>query len=230
MRSTVRRGWQALGFGVGAKALLIVAEALTRTPPIPGHNPGYPRLFFLHLPGFVVQLVAQSTVNIMWGLHPIALQVLSITADVLCYSAIAYLILRWRSARKPAPAEPEAAMVEATASPSRTRFTRHLLLALAAGLIVAGTSFALQQITLTRAVPNGTETIPINQFYPALMNISFPGVVFFIVVLNLTPVLWGSHPIAAQAVMILGNFLFYSFAAYAMLRIAAILSGRWKRQ
>jgi hypothetical protein len=230
MRSSTRRGWQALGIGFGIKLLLLVVEALTRTPPIPGHSSGYPRLFFLHLPSFIAQIVAQSVVPIMWSLHPIALQAISITADVLCYSAIAYLILRWRSARKSTPAEPDAVFVEPSVSPRRTRSTPRMLLALAAGLAVAGTSFALQQIMLTRAVPNGQETLSIDEAYPSLMTIGFPGVVFLILAINLTPVMWGSHPVAAQVVVSTGNFLFYSLVAYVLLRVTTALSAGWRRQ
>src|ERR1700744_2495842 len=78
----------------------MVLSGFTRIPPISGQNPGHSVLWFLNLPGFIGQLVAQAIVPIMWSLHPVALQLTSIASDVLVYSAIAYLILRWASLRK----------------------------------------------------------------------------------------------------------------------------------
>lgn len=235
MRPCVRRGLLALCIGFGIKVLLLIVEALTRTPSIPGHSPSHSLFWFLHFPGFIVQILAQTIVPIMWSLHPIALQVLSISADVLCYSAIAYLVLRLRSDRNASErnaisVEPGEPVQAATAQRHQVRFTRRIALALGIGLAVAATSVALQQIMLTRAIPNGTETLPIDQAYPVLMNVEFPGVVFLILALNLTPVMWGSHPVAARAVVATGNFLFYSFVAYVLLRVAASLSAKWRRQ
>jgi hypothetical protein len=47
--------------------------------------------------------------------------------------------------------------------------------------------------------------------------------------INVTPVMWGSHPVLANMVVTTGNFLFYSVAAYVLLRLTAGLSARCKR-
>jgi hypothetical protein len=219
----MRRGWLALCIGLITEVVLLGLGALIRTTPAPGHEVTHSWFFYTSLPGFLVQLLAQAVVPIYWSLHPVALRVLSIVGSVTFYAVIVYLILWLRDRRKSDQVEPKGGWF-------RTRFLRSVLLALSIGLAVAGILLASEHMRVTRAIPNGQAIVSVAEAYPVLLTLSFPGIFLILIAINITPVMWGSHPMLAQTVVTTGNFIFYSVAAYVILRLTAGLSARWKQR
>jgi hypothetical protein len=219
----MRRGWFALCIGSITEAMLLGLGALIRTTPASGHEVTHSWFFYVSLPGFLVQLLAQTAVPIYWSLHPVALQTLSIVGSVLLYAVIAYLTLWLRDCCS-------SDRIERKSGWFRTRFMRCVWLASSIGLTVAGILLALEHIRVTRAIPNGQAILSVAEAYPVLLTLSFPGIFLIVIAINLTAVMWGSHPVLAQTVVTTGNFVFYSVVAYVVLRLTAGLSARWKHR
>jgi hypothetical protein len=104
-----------------------------------------------------------------------------------------------------------------------------LVIGLAVVVILLGAQYshALYAITNNGAGVNYTDAHP--KLLTIWLTMSLPGLSMMLLAINVTPVLWGSHPVLANMVVTTGNFLFYSVAAYVLLRLTAGLSARWKR-
>jgi hypothetical protein len=220
----MRRGWQALCIGLGIQVLLTGLGILTRTPQIPGQPAVLSPIRIFNMPGFVFELLAADSIHITWSLHPVLLPVTTIVGNVLFYSLAAYFVLWLRSVRKSNRAGRGTAWF-------RTPLVRPVWLAVATGLAVAVILLVPQHLNFTRAIPNGEGGVTYTDAYPQLlMNLTLPGLALILLAINVTPVMWGSHPLLAQAVVTTGNFLFYSAAAYMVLRLTGALSTRWKQR
>ena len=102
-------------------------------------------------------------------------------------------------------------------------------LALAIGFAVTLMAFAFIQMNFARAIPNGGGGFTYTDALPYRVYFSLPGLALEVLAINLTPVMWGSHRVLANVLVATGKFLFYSAAAYAVLRLTAGLSARWRR-
>ncbi len=87
--------------------LLFVLGILTRTPQIPGHPAVLSPLRYFSTPGMILEMLVVSSTRYAWNLHPVLLQAMVITGNVLFYGGIAYLLLRWQSARNSPAIEPD---------------------------------------------------------------------------------------------------------------------------
>jgi hypothetical protein len=220
----MRRGWLALCIGLGIQILLFGIGILVRTPQIPGQPPILSPLRFFSMPGFVFELLVTDSIHTMWSPHPVLLHVMAIVGNVLVYSSAAYFVLWLRSARKSNQAEQGTAWF-------RTPFMRRVWLAAAIGLAVSVILLVPQHMNFTRTIPNGEGGVTYTDAYPQLLlNLSLPGLALILLAINVTPVMWGAHPLLAQVVVTTGNFLFYSVAAYVVSRLTAGLSTRWKQR
>src|SRR5580698_11658271 len=226
MRSNVRRGWFALFIGLGIQVLLFVLGILTRTPQIPGHPAVLSPLRYFSMPGFVFSLLVVDSVHFMWSLHPVLVQAMQIAANVLFYSVVAYAVLwlrsKWKSNR-----------TELGPASLQTPVMRRVWLPLAIGLAIAMILLAAQSSSFLHATTNNGAGVNYTDAHPRLLTIwltmSLPGLSMMLLAINVTPVMWGSHPVLANMVVTTGNFLFYSVASYVLLRLTAGLSARWKR-
>jgi hypothetical protein len=151
------------------------------------------------------------------------MQVLIVAGNVLFYSAAAYFVLWLRSRSRSTPIEPPA--TRPRGGPSR-----RVYLALAIGLAMTVIAFALLRVNFDRQIINSEGSVSYTDAYPQRFYLSVPGVILILIAINLTPVMWGSHPIAAQVVASTGNFVFYSVAAYLFLRVTSHLATRWKQR
>ncbi len=222
----MRRAWQALCIGLGIQILLFGIGILTRTPQIPGHPPVLSPLRYFGMPGFVFELLVADSVPIMWSLHPVSLRLVSLAGNILFYGAVAYLVLWLRSARKVTRAEVRA---EQGTAWFRTLFMRRVWLALAIGLTVTVIAHGILHMNFDRPIPNGEGGVTYTDAHPYRFYLVLPGIALMMLAINVTPVMWGSHPVLAQLLVGSGNFLFYSAAAYVVLRLTAGLSARWKQ-
>lgn len=107
---------------------------------------------------------------------------------------------------------------------------RRGLQALCIGLAVTLIAYALVHMNSLRQVPNAEGGVMYTDAHPQRVALIFPGVFLIMIAINLTPIMWGSHPVLTQVVAATGNFLFYSLIAYLLLRAMEALSARWKRQ
>ncbi len=103
-------------------------------------------------------------------------------------------------------------------------------LALGIGLVITVIAFGVLRMNSMREIPNSEGGVTYTDAYPQRIGLSLPGLALIVLAINLTPVMWGSHPMLAQAVVATGNFIFYSVAAYVVLRLSAKFSARWRRQ
>ena len=218
----MRRGWLALCIGFGIEIVLFVVGFLTRTPPIPVHPAVHPLTFYFGIPGNILQLVVQFIVPIHGASSLVVLQTLQIAGNVLFYSAAAYFVLWLRARSKSVPMEP-------AATGPRRGPSRRVYVSLAIGLVMTVIAFALLRVNLNRQIINSEGGVSYTDAYPQRFYLSVPGVILMLIAINVTPVRWGSHPVAAQIVASTGNFVFYSFVAYAVLGLSSKLSARWKR-
>ena len=218
----MRRGWLALRIGFGIEIVLFVVGFLTRTPPIPGHPAVHPLSFFFGIPGNIFQLVVQFVVPIHGASSLVVLQTLQIAGNVLFYSAAAYFVLWLRSRSKSAP-------MRAAATRASRGLSRRVYVSLAIGLAMTVIAFAFLRVNINRQIIDSEGGVSYTDAYPQRFYLSVPGAILMLIAINVTPILWGSHRIAAQIVASTGNFVFYSFAAYAMLLLWEKLSVRWKR-
>lgn len=105
-------------------------------------------------------------------------------------------------------------------------------LALAMGLAIAVLLLGAQYSHFLHAITNNGAGLTYTDAHPKLLTIwltiSLPGLSMMLLAINVTPVMWGSHPVLANMLVTTGNFLFYSVAAYVLLRLTAALSGRWR--
>lgn len=221
----MRRGWQALCIGLGIQVLLFGIGILTRTPQIPGHPPVLSPLRFFGMPGFVFELLVADSTHITWSLHPDWLRAVSLAGNILFYSAVAFFVLWLRAARRVNQAEVRS---EQETAWFRTLFMRRVWLALAIGLTVTVIAHAILRMNFDRPIPNGEGGVTYTDAHPYRFYLVLPGMALMILAINVTPVMWGSHPVLAQLLVGSGNFLFYSAAAYVVLRLTAGLSARWK--
>ncbi len=199
---------------------------LTRTPQIPGHPPVLSPLRYFGMPGFVFELLVADSVPIMWSLHPVSLRLVSLAGNILFYGAVAYLVLWLRSARKVTRAEVRS---EQGTAWFRTLFMRRVWLALAIGLTVTVIAHGILHMNFDRPIPNGEGGVTYTDAHPYRFYLVLPGIALMMLAINVTPAMWGSHPVLAQLLVGSGNFLFYSAAAYVVLRLTAGLSARWKQ-
>lgn len=102
-------------------------------------------------------------------------------------------------------------------------------LALCIGMAITVIAFGILRINSMREFPNGEGPVTYTDAYPQRIDLSLPGLALMVLAINLTPVMWGAHPILAQAVVATGNFIFYSVTAYAVLRLSAKFSARWRQ-
>ena len=108
---------------------------------------------------------------------------------------------------------------------------RRAWLALGVGAVAAGAIAVMMFVTYTRVHPNGgTETMSYDMYHPWAMNLSLPGVVFFWISALLTDIDWNLHQLLARILVTVGDAMFYSAAAYAVLRLSARLSLRWRQE
>ncbi len=223
MRSGMRQVWLALRVGLGIQALLIVIGILIRTPPLPGHQPVLSPIRYFSMPGFVLSLLVVDSVHIRWSLHPVLYQVMQIAANVLFYGVLAYLVLWLRSAWKSNRTEQGMAWFQ-------TPFMRRAWLALAIGLIVATILLFAQSSDYLYAITNHGAGVTYTDAHPKLLTtMSLPGLSLILLAINVTPVMWGSHPVLANVLVTAGNFLFYSAVGFIVLRLTAGFSARSKR-
>jgi hypothetical protein len=103
-------------------------------------------------------------------------------------------------------------------------------LALCIGVAITVIAFGGLRINSMRKISNGEGGVTYTDAYPQRIDLSLPGLALMVLAINLTPVMWGSHPMLAQAVVATGNFIFYSVVAYVALRVSAKLSAKWRRQ
>lgn len=226
MRSNARRGLLALSIGLAIQVVLFALGVLTRTPQIAGQPPVLSPLRYFSMPGFVFSLLVADSVHIPWSLHPMLLQWMQIIGNVLFYSASAYAAIWLRSAWK-------SNQTEQGTSASQAAVKRRVWIALGIGLAIALILLVAQASNFLHATTNHGSGVNYTDAHPRLMGIwltmSLPGLSLILLAINVTPVMWGSHPVLAQVVVTTGNFLFYSVAAYTMLRLTAGLSARWRR-
>lgn len=102
-------------------------------------------------------------------------------------------------------------------------------LAPAIGLAIAGALAAATYTMITRQIPNGHETLSPAAAYPRLLYPGLPGILLFFIAIWTTGIDWNLHPMLARVVVSAGNAMFYSAAAYVVLRMSARLSARWKQ-
>ena len=180
------------------------------------------------MPGFVFMSLVVDSVHIMWSLHPVLLQLMSIAGNILFYGAIAYFILWLRSARQSNRAEIQSGQgIEWY----RTLLMQRVWLALAIGAAMAGLVAFTMFARFTHVLPNGgTETMSLDLYHPWMMTLSLPGIVFFWITALITNIDWNLHPLLGRVLVTIGDAAFYSVAAYAVLRVTSSLSARWKEK
>ena|SRR5215475_8246729 len=98
---------------------------------------------------------------------------------------------------------------------------RRGLLALGIGLVIAAVVFGVGAIRFTRPIPNGTEVISFSAAYPAFLYFSIPGTALMWLVAFMLQAKWASSQFALQLLVVAGDAIFYSLAAYVVLRLVA---------
>lgn len=151
----------------------------------------------------------------MWGLQPNRLRMFVVVGNPVFYSLAAYLLLRlmagWKSDGESTSVGAGKERVRAGGNVQRRWPARGI-----------------------GQIPNGHEVVSIEQIDPYLVYLAYlvyldTGLVLVWLSILVTGAPLGVHPMAARAVVSVGDILFYIFAACVVLQVSANVSARWKQ-